>query len=1003
MKESSLGKNLKLWIAQSESWHTFVDFKLPEEHIARYTFLDRADDFYIALFVKLFDILKEPNFKNNKRDLLAVAKGLEIYSLENTGNKFKGVNYYENILYAASLYYLADYSASAWLLANLFLSEEYTLDIDKFIWCFLSRNLQVDNNTYVSQFSEYLHSGDITILDNIQETFSHKTTKVLRDSPHEYIPYELAGYLLKRFYENNIWVDLLRQNHHVQEKWKKYIEKNITRKPPVWDFFPSQREAIDKGVLKENKTFSFQMPTSAGKTALCELIIYNEKIMNPATKILFLAPFRALASELKSGFSKKLAELGIKSKTIYGGNIATQDEKNVIQEIDLLISTPEKFMAMESLISNIYDLFQIIICDEGHLLDNEQRGLSYELLLSRFRSISEDKKRFIFLSAIIPNIEEINNWLGGDQTSLVKSDYRPTDLSFAFLEQQDNTTYYLNVNPTLTIPDNYKIFKFLTKDDFQYTNYLTNRKKIYPFNIVKVKTVASSLKAIPSGTVALFTPQKGGKGGVSDLANELIKQVQILSFPKPIDFSDRTKVALMKEYFHKLFGDEYLLTKLISYGAAFHHGDLPQDVRELIEDALREEVIRLVICTNTLAEGVNLPIRTIVVHSTKRFDGKFFVDMNIRDLKNIIGRAGRACKETKGFIIITNPTDFDTATKVIKDEGGGKVTGFLYNIVHAIAKFIQKERLGLSNEIFEQQSEWFKQLIDSIDISLLSLMAEEITLEQLTKQIDILAKQTFAFQQVTDTEKEVLNNIFFLRGEALKPYIESKEYKIIKKSGTSTRLYRNVLEAVNFEDELWITTNDPLAEKWLLFIKDTVLSLPQIKSKIDEFNNRNRTNITSDNIIQIIKLWIEGCVYKEISDQIQIEIDALLKLFFSLIGFQIQNIISSIIRIIENKVAEKDKHLSETLANCPLYLLYGLKNKLQLDLVELGFTNRIGIIALSEEIESKGFNYSELKQLRTYIKQNSNKLFEIIRHSVPQIAYEKLQENIDYLKQKNIY
>ena len=118
-------KTLKLWIAQSESWHTFVDFRLREEDIAKYPFLERKDDFFISLVANLFDLLNDADVGNKKDELLALGKGLEIYSLENTRKHFKGVNYYENILFAASLYYLANYSASAWILANLFDLEKY--------------------------------------------------------------------------------------------------------------------------------------------------------------------------------------------------------------------------------------------------------------------------------------------------------------------------------------------------------------------------------------------------------------------------------------------------------------------------------------------------------------------------------------------------------------------------------------------------------------------------------------------------------------------------------------------------------------------------------------------------------------------------------------------------------------------------------------------------------------------------------------------------------------
>src|SRR5690606_5570728 len=105
------------------------------------------------------------------------------------------------------------------------------------------------------------------------------------------------------------------------------------------------------------------------------------------------------------------------------------EERTSITDVNLLISTPEKFMVIEDIFPGISQLFTTIICDEGHLLDDDSRGLSYELLLSRLKSQGEEvKRRFIFVSAIIPNISTVNAWLGGSDESLISSDYRPTEL-----------------------------------------------------------------------------------------------------------------------------------------------------------------------------------------------------------------------------------------------------------------------------------------------------------------------------------------------------------------------------------------------------------------------------------------------------------------------------------------------------------------------------------------------------------------------------------------------
>jgi Lhr-like helicase len=254
-----------------------------------------------------------------------------------------------------------------------------------------------------------------------------------------------------------------------------------------------------------------------------------------------LAPFRALAAELKQSFGKNLSQLGISSKTIYGGNIPTAAEKELIQNVTLLISTPEKFMALESSIQDFLKNFTMIICDEGHLLDDENRGLSYELLLSRLKKQTEINRKFVFISAIVPNINQINEWLGGTAETVVQSKYRPTEIEYGFLRSSDesNRNFHLDVNPFKEIPQKYILNKFLTDKNFTYSVKLKTKvkEKVYNFSSTKAKSVAVALKALNSGSVALFTPTKGGKIGVFSLADELISQLEIgLRLPNPISF-----------------------------------------------------------------------------------------------------------------------------------------------------------------------------------------------------------------------------------------------------------------------------------------------------------------------------------------------------------------------------------------------------------------------------------------------------------------------------------
>jgi replicative superfamily II helicase len=258
--------------------------------------------------------------------------------------------------------------------------------------------------------------------------------------------------------------------------------------------------ALNGGVLSE-KTISLQMPTSAGKTFLSEVIIYNQIKTDPSSKILYLTPYRSLASELKKTLVKQLKSLGISTSIIYGGNLPSIDDRNDISTSNVLISTPEKFMSLQNIYPYLDNDYKTVICDEGRLLDDTTRGLGYELLLSRLKA---DKKKFIFLSAIIPNLETINEWLGGTADSTVKSDYRPTQLDFAFLKKTDNRpSYYLDFNPGLKA--NFILNRFLDLQDLN----LKKDKKRYSIESQKGKTVAVALKAIKQGQVLIFcTKQK---------------------------------------------------------------------------------------------------------------------------------------------------------------------------------------------------------------------------------------------------------------------------------------------------------------------------------------------------------------------------------------------------------------------------------------------------------------------------------------------------------------
>lgn len=989
-----ISEKLNTWIAESESWQSFIDFELPEVEKAKYRFLPKYDDFYISLMSNAIDLIKSND--NDVEKLLVLAKGLEIFSLEKKRDNFTGVNQANNMLFAAGLYYLANYSASAWILSKLYKNENHSNDLDSFISNFLKKEIVKNKQSiYDIILNSYLISGSGIFLSVLKRRIYKLKLIGFKEDINLYFSSILAEALINKFEKDNLWTDLLKIRNE-RKFWKEYINYSINKKVPIWSFFPSQKLAVLNGLLSSN-TCSLQMPTSSGKTSITELIIYNEFKNSKSCKILYLAPYRALASELKQTLAINLSKFGISSKTIYGGNLPTIEERITINDVNLLISTPEKFMAIEDIFNDVSEEFSTIICDEGHLLDDNSRGLSYELLLSRLKN-SKNKKRFIFISAIIPNISTVNSWLGGDVNTLIESSYRPTELEFAFLNKMNKVNaFFLNINPHKDQPYNYQLYNFLTNRELKKPD---GRKITSKIGL----SVAVSLKATNSGTVALFAPHKRGNTGVEGLANETLSQLIDSDFNNLIQYSSEEYLFSLSEYFSYIFGIDYLLTQASKFGFLYHHGDFPQNVREIIEDALRKNKIRFVICTNTLAEGVNLPIKTMVIHSTQRYDPNAksrHSPLKIRDLKNLIGRAGRAGKETKGLVIIPHEDDFKIIYDLANNENIEPVNGQLYNIIKLITDYLKNKRLPIEPQILDALSENFQEILDNIDESMIDLLSQEVNIEELHELVVRLIGETLSFYQANDGEKQTLTTLFELRIEKLKPIVESNQFKVLKYSGANIRLYDEIISQFNFDDDIWETNFNPLNENWLNYILDNgIFKLKRFEANIDEFNEFNRCSLSSDDVKKALVLWMKGKWFHEISKELDIQIHQTLRLINSFLSFNVQSVIASVIRIKELK--NEDYKIPLNINNWPSMLLYGVNTQLKLDLIEMGLIDRIAVQELSKYLDGIHYTHFDFNELKQILARDGDEISEIIRPNIPFLAYNKIREFINNIRYHNI-
>jgi hypothetical protein len=575
---------------------------------------------------------------------------------------------------------------------------------------------------------------------------------------------------------------------------------------------------------------------------------------------------------------------------------------------------------------------------------------------------------------------------------MIKSSYRPTQLDFAFLYKTTNTRYYLDFNPGMETQ--FILNRFLDapemnlkRDNVKYS--ITSKKGI---------TVAVALKSEKQGPVLIFAPHKRGDTGVEGIVNEIIKQLDFINNSLLSKSVLNDIINDLINYFSLLFGADYLLGRAVKYGILYHHGDFPQFIREIIEDSISQAGFRLIVCTNTLTEGVNLPIRTIVIHSTKRFNptvrGKYEY-LGARELKNLVGRAGRAGKETKGLIIVPHDSDFRSVNDVMTETNNERIHGNLYNrIIRPVTQLLVDKKIKLDEKLLTEFEQLFPDVIESIDISLLELLSEEVGSEELMEIVMDMVSNTFSYYQSNENEKDTLIKIFVHRANALLPYINTDDFKVIKGSGVSISVYEMINEMFNFDNEIWHLTSYALSEDWLFYVLDEgIFRLDAIKQSIEDFNSKNRTSMDLKIIKLIIINWMKGFWYSELSTLSGIPVNLVLELINTIFQFRFQNILSSVIRIAEIK--NEDKQISEIIINWTKMFQYGIDSQLKLDLLELGLTDRVAILFMDKYSTSGEYNHQSKNELKQYIKSIAPSIHTISPVPIPNIAFRNLINFID--------
>jgi len=504
----------------------------------------------------------------------------------------------------------------------------------------------------------------------------------------------------------------------------------------------------------------------------------------------------------------------------------------------------------------------------------------------------------------------------------------------------------------------FSIGGFLSRTDFRYTNPDTGNQKTYPFTSVKTQALATARKALAIGAVAVFAANKRGDQGAVGLAEGLLAQLEHpLNLPLPSKYIIGIAVQHAVEYLAREYGENWVGTKVLHVGAVLHHGDIPQETREVLESLLRFGQVKFAICTSTLAEGVNFPIRTLVLYSVQRRQaGGAPVDMLGRDIKNLVGRAGRPGATTKGLVICANPGQWPLVLPVAQQAAGEPVHGALLSLINHVKSALAAQNIELTNLILESTPS-LHSLVDGIDSTLIDLAAEEIGQERLIEIATQLAGETFAAQQVDESSMAVLQSVFRLRAEKVASVRETGKLSWIRETGARLRMIDIVESGLFPLRENWDDIIDPIAPEFVTIILSWAWEQPSLVESVRQafrLDDAVEINSVRESFFNIVRLWLAGNSFKSISEHLNLAVDELLGIYTGVISFELQTLIEQGVALLGKLLESQEKVLSPVVQQFPEHLRFGVPNVFAKILASEGLRHRRAAVELGSREELGG-------------------------------------------------
>ncbi len=601
----------------------------------------------------------------------------------------------------------------------------------------------------------------------------------------------IASKIIERMWRNSPWVRLagiINNRAYLRSLSNGGISTLWTSQLAALDITSSLPD-LNGGYLDDRlRRIVLTMPTSAGKTLLCELAIVKALIDTPNRRCVYVAPTRALCDQVATRLRDALAPMGIRVAAPVTDNDQVSYETLIYQEVNVIVVTPEKlsYLFRQSSSAARAALF---IFDEVHMISKPDRGWTYEEIITLLLTDERTKAaKMMFVSAVMPNHLAFRRWVDPDGVAQsVSSDWQPTRvlkgaLVFAtpkLAPAEMATTIqgdivYVRSSAELSSPLRIRgIVESNQTLQWQRAPAGYAYKKRVPMlsdgYIEHAAQLAVSFSRL--GPVLVFAPRRSS-------AEQIAAKAATLREAQPQrEGTEAQRDAV--EFISEQLTPEHRLIGMLRHGVAYHHGNLTREVRNEVEYLFQSRFADILAVTQTLVDGVNFPVKTLVIAdycSSRNFNkeqNKTILTnaLDKRDFRNMVGRAGRAFAETEGQVIVAQSVDDfpfalerDFAEYLDVDGSGPELAitssleqdnaiGLLKELVEAFdAEHLDPEKIVLETKALPSRLKRLTVLMRKLSVLAILLEAGDVSADEAAGQFGSMLSQTFIALQQRDAD-----------------------------------------------------------------------------------------------------------------------------------------------------------------------------------------------------------------------------------------------------------